>query len=285
MEQFSNSSDRIPVDSTAPEVQFPDFPEPPIEVNSRRSRISRRDFIKLGGSLGVAGIAASTGGVLHSEKQTDTPDYPTAAEVLGTYQYIGASAATYADANALSLYSGGEDGSISLPTTNGDDCANFVSNCLYAGGLPMTKGWHSYTQQQYKFGFIPTRIEAFPSKRWQFTPFLYTYLLDYGFATELEMSNPLDPNLFTGLYPGDLLFYDWGQPGQGITHVAMLTFPGIPSDGSSDQEMDLIDEHTSNRQGVPWQLTQYILQDFGENYDLSNVLIHRISINGNGPSY
>jgi hypothetical protein len=46
----------------------------------------------------------------------------------------------------------GNDGANDADT--GTDCANFISQCLHAGGFPMTSAWHSYRSDPI-FGILP----------------------------------------------------------------------------------------------------------------------------------
>lgn len=43
----------------------------------------------------------------------------------------------------------------------GGDCANFVSQCLYAGGLNMTDGWYwkSYDDRSASWSYCPSQVE------------------------------------------------------------------------------------------------------------------------------
>lgn len=52
----------------------------------------------------------------------------------------------------------------------GGDCTNFISQCLYAGGLPKTNNWHPY---------------SFP---WIRVNDLYYYLINNGYAKEIPMN-------------------------------------------------------------------------------------------------
>ncbi|QQE79606.1 amidase domain-containing protein [Alicyclobacillus sp. SO9] len=88
-----------------------------------------------------------------------------------------------------------------------DDCTNFISQCLYAAGMPMhkegnnrAKGWWYYPGSGQK--------GVNWSYSWSTSNALHQYLVHVVGATMIE-----DPNK---LNVGDLVFYDWN--GQGTFH-------------------------------------------------------------------
>ena len=53
------------------------------------------------------------------------------------------------------------------------DCQNFVSQCVYAGGVPMTDYWHHYTSKYYTYDVTPS---------WRLVPDFYTYIKNNGYT-------------------------------------------------------------------------------------------------------
>jgi uncharacterized protein YraI len=102
------------------------------------------------------------------------------------------------------------------PQAYGAMCTWFVSNALWAGGLPKTSVW--------------TDVGRYTSAPGTKTAWVVKSLLSYiqqNFGVE-----PVDitPNLRTNAVPqaqiGDIVVYDWGQ-GEGMSHLALVT--GIAS--------------------------------------------------------
>jgi cell wall-associated NlpC family hydrolase len=115
------------------------------------------------------------------------------------------------------------------------DCTNFVSQCLYAGGVPMDytgkrdRGWW-YRKQNGK--------EAW-SFSWSVAHSLYWYLSNPRSvfrARQVESPQLLDI--------GDVIFYDWEGNGR-FGHSTIVT--GHDADG-----MPLVNAHTSNSKRRYW---------------------------------
>lgn len=93
----------------------------------------------------------------------------------------------------------------------GDDCTNFISQCLHAGGLPMTgigdrnKGWWMQSEKA-------------ASNRWSYSwttsQALYLYLRKSLQAELLKQPSELKM--------GDLIFYDWDGAGS-FHHTTIVT--------------------------------------------------------------
>ncbi|SIT03098.1 amidase domain-containing protein [Alicyclobacillus vulcanalis] len=112
-----------------------------------------------------------------------------------------------------------------------DDCTNFVSQCLFAGGLPMwgesdrTKGWW------FQFGSKPNW-----SYSWSTAQALYLVLTS-AFGGQV-VSDPSE------LKMGDVIFYDWN--GEGIFHHSTLV-----TDFDAMGE-PLVNAHTIDSYHRPW---------------------------------
>jgi len=120
------------------------------------------------------------------------------------------------------------------------DCANFVSQCLYAGGISMTDEWHSY---QYKIeGFWERNIKEIlgcfhqqgnnicyswdVSDAWSTVHAQYDYFIDDVFSYELvtitsndDISECIRKNI---IEVGDLVYFDHENDGP-CEHAAIVS--------------------------------------------------------------
>lgn len=101
----------------------------------------------------------------------------------------------------------------------GGDCANFVSQCLYAGGVPQDSSWKPYTSAWVS---CSAQLNYFKSKG-------YT-VKDYASASDIKPGNPI-------------YYYDDSS----ISHVAICV--GYSSDGTP-----LVAAHNTNHWGHEWTL-------------------------------
>lgn len=97
----------------------------------------------------------------------------------------------------------------SFPRGTTNQCANFVHQCLVAGGLPMFNGWH------YKITGIPANWDDSSSK-WTYTK---------SGLDKLTAKNRLTQVEYNMVQPGDVIYsYDASQPaGKEYTHVTIAT--------------------------------------------------------------
>ena len=93
----------------------------------------------------------------------------------------------------------------SFGSSTNNDCANFVSQCLVAGGLPMFDGWC------YKVSGIPS---SWSTGGWTWTYSGYQALNRKGRVSAIALSN---------VKPGDFIYnYDSSKPaGKQYTHVTL----------------------------------------------------------------
>lgn len=101
----------------------------------------------------------------------------------------------------------------------GVDCANFVSQCLYAGGMPKTSDWFP---QSVNWINVMGHIRHFK---------------EYG--TFLTASN-------ANVSVGNPVYYDWNGNGT-YDHTALCV-------GKNSSGMPVVDGHTSNVYHVPWSM-------------------------------
>lgn len=134
------------------------------------------------------------------------------AAASSSYTYKPAKAAAYAD-KYWKHYNH------SYKEYRGVDCANFVSQCLYAGGMPKTNDWYP---QSVNWINVMGHIRHFKS---------------YGaFVTATNSS----------VRYGNPVYYDWN--GNGIyDHVGICV-------GKNSSGMPVVDAHTNNVYHVPWRM-------------------------------
>ncbi len=144
-----------------------------------------------------------------------------ASKGLYPFEYDASAAAAYADKWAMSY-------NPAYPNFKRDnvDCANFVSQCLYAGGIPLTYRWN-----------IKGTTEAYVN--WVNNSALHDYLVNYGFGTHVE--NPTSADLKAG----DLVFYKWKRTNSRTNHVTIVV-------GKNASGVPVIDSHTNARYHTVW---------------------------------
>ncbi|MDO5131699.1 MAG: amidase domain-containing protein, partial [Eubacteriales bacterium] len=101
----------------------------------------------------------------------------------------------------------------------GVDCANFVSQCLYAGGMPLTDDWYP---QSVNWINVMGHISHFKA-----------------FGSFVTASN-------ANVLKGNPVYYDWN--GNGVyDHVAVCV-------GTNSSGMPVVDAHTNDVYHVPWSM-------------------------------
>lgn len=103
----------------------------------------------------------------------------------------------------------------------GGDCANFSSQCLYAGGIPSDSTWYK------------------DSGSWIDNAALRNYLTSQGYGYVIEDPSP------SQIEAGDLLFYKWKSTSSRTNHVVVCV-------GKNNAGTPIIDSHTSAQYHVPW---------------------------------
>ncbi len=167
---------------------------------------------------------------------------------VSAYTYNGREARRYANQYALS--------------PNPDyrefdgDCANFVSQCLYAGGIPQDKTWF------YKVGII---AGLGYSEAWGTANGLKNYLKNNLGATRLvsKWTKEGRPGSYAYINNSsnllgegnEIIFYDWIDDGF-IDHASICVGTGYPWEGENFYG-DLIDQHSVHRCQVIWHLDHF----------------------------
>ncbi|MCF8563888.1 amidase domain-containing protein [Alicyclobacillus tolerans] len=93
-----------------------------------------------------------------------------------------------------------------------DDCTNFISQCLFAGNLPMTGQGHRGTGWWYQFD-ASLKSENW-SYSWTTSQALYLHLLAKAGAVRVDSAQDLKI--------GDVVFYDWDGSGK-YHHTTIVT--------------------------------------------------------------
>lgn len=101
----------------------------------------------------------------------------------------------------------------------GVDCANFVSQCLYAGGMPLTKDWYPKSVNWIN---VSGHIKHFKS---------------YGSFVTAQDAN---------IRKGNPVYYDWNSNNV-YDHVGICV-------GTNASGMPVVDAHTNNVFHVPWRM-------------------------------
>lgn len=163
------------------------------------------------------------------------------APLSSALAYNGSAAAQYADQYATSY-------NPSYPSfaNSGGDCANFVSQALFAGGiLPRTSGtgdatWFMTKTRKHSFSWSASWINAQDN-----SVFLTRYLPG---ATAVGTYLGLQPSqtVPSGAVAGDVVLYDWNNDGV-FDHESVIT----TTDGQ------YVDAHTNNRFHAYWTLAPY----------------------------
>lgn len=140
------------------------------------------------------------------------------------------------------------------------DCTNFVSQCLYAGGLSQDSTWYSYVEWHSN---VPSRVN---SNAWVNANALKNYLKDSGKATKIgswSKNGTPQPyqtyayvknsnNLTTSNAGKVILFYDWEGEGT-MNHSAFFVLNNATSTISYEGSGDLINQHSPLRKKVLWR--------------------------------
>ena|GEM_PF-2577499 len=122
---------------------------------------------------------------------------------------------------------------------NGGDCANFVSQALFAGGLDMTSKWYSYQAINTKAAG-GTGAQPGVSYAWIRANELYNYVHS-NISNDVRRGDTIDNGSFA---IGDLLFYDWNGDAK-IDHCAIVT-------GADSSGMPKVAAHSAARDKYDW---------------------------------
>jgi Putative amidase domain len=143
-----------------------------------------------------------------------------------------------------------------------EDCTNFVSQALLAGGVTQTKAGYGYEQWWYDGKEDPWPFGAIHrSLSWALVTNLSTQLQATGRATGVVLTDMTTK--YSGANPagGDIFMYDWGK-GEGYSHLSLSTgreayYPYTDPNGISYTSItggsgDSISQHSTDRDHAPW---------------------------------
>ena len=138
-----------------------------------------------------------------------------------------------------------------------EDCTNFVSQALAAGGFHQTNGGLG-TTTHYEEWFYQGSLR---SNSWGVAPILLNFLYVHnpgGILTAFWSPNPGN-NQLSGTKPGGVVFYDWGWNGGnlGVSHASMVVVAN-GTDPYSGWKGDLVDMHDTDRYHAYWTLEPYL---------------------------
>ncbi len=143
--------------------------------------------------------------------------------------------------------------------SSSSDCANFVSQCLYAGGIPMNKKWHSYrTFNKAKFWWDPRSIISYKywydwdiTSTWRLVKDQYNYFKSSSYAKgRITISSNGASIEFASkvAHKGDPMYLD--DDGNGIPNHAVIISK------VSYGKMIYYAGHTKSR--YDWPLSKYL---------------------------
>ncbi|NMC57496.1 MAG: CHAP domain-containing protein [Eubacteriaceae bacterium] len=101
----------------------------------------------------------------------------------------------------------------------GQDCANFVSQCLYSGGMPINGSWYSYKMDDCFFYCGDVAIT------WSRAPEQYAYFKksEYNYKNILIKSiSDIKDAIKEGVKAGDLIYFDNDTDGT-VDHAAIIS--------------------------------------------------------------
>lgn len=176
---------------------------------------------------------------------TDTPvtqgNEPAQLQALGIPQCgtqatsAGATSTTFYDRSAAVAWARANWDHLPL-IQNGGDCTWYVSQALWAGGLPTSADWTPYSPNGVLGSDLAAAVKALihggysptdpinPTINATNANDLINYLVSAGLATKTQID--WSDNTAGGAQLGDLIAYDWehgSDPSNTIDHVAMVT--------------------------------------------------------------
>lgn len=217
------------------------------------SALSKISSFLLTSALALTAVPVGLTTVLATSRdaEADSSKYP-------PYTYNVDAAVAYADAYALSRNPEYRDFS-----GEGGNCANFVSQCLLAGGFPRTDDW----EKKYSF----TGDFHIP---WYYANEHYLYFKQFGTAEKATSSN---------IQRGDPVYYDWNSDGR-IDHVSLC----VGTDGSGQP---IIDSNTTDSYHGSWRMrgtsrtTYYVIHLNKQNKDAGYASLDPQRTDGNYNMY
>jgi hypothetical protein len=174
------------------------------------------------------------------------------AVTSSAFAYDGASAAAYADTYWQNY-------SPAWPSfaNRGGDCANFVSQALYSGGIAMRSS-PSYSGNAAWYMLPNSRHRWTYSLPWINVQDQSIFALQYlPGVTQVASYSGVAPGQTVADHAsqGDIVLYDWNSDGVYDHEAIVVATDGASPDGTAN--WDLVDAHTNNRYHAYWTLAQY----------------------------
>lgn len=173
---------------------------------------------------------------------------------FSVYAYSGSAAIAYADKYALNP---------NWPAyrTMDKDCSNFVSQCLYAGGLSQNDRWFYGLGIVAGMGYSTSWSVADDLKNYLKNDLGATKLVSKWTKTGYGNSYAYVNNSNNLVGDGrEVMFYDWADDGE-IDHAALCVGTGFRSNSVTTSAVfdygDLIDQHSNNRKRVLWHVDDF----------------------------
>lgn len=157
------------------------------------------------------------------------------------------------------------------------DCANFVSQCLYEGGVKMNSEWYYKKYDFWKFGIAGWGIREIQAREkgvqftqrsyngtggeytnaWTDASSQYEYFSnpDKGYINGevIHLTKDSKNFKFKDVQPGDLIYWDWYDEKTGIQHASMVS--KVDPDGtiyftahSNDRFDELLEDHIDDEE-------------------------------------
>lgn len=185
------------------------------------------------------------------------------------YSYDRSAAVTYAKRYACN---GKACANKSYRYYNGGDCTNFASQALYKGGLPQDRSGNSW-QKWYA-------NDGVGNATWNRVRDFAAYNDSTG-RTDFIKANL--KNRYSPAATGDIIMYD--LHGKGWDHLAVVTgwgnyisYPDPKARKNYNQVNggygDKIAQHTTDRDGAPWNWAYYSLRDSEARKKVRAVVLH-----------
>ena len=153
---------------------------------------------------------------------------------------------------------------INYPNFGGEDCTNFVSQSLAAGGYKFVGAFGGATNDDHNWymRYSPYRNITRYTLSWSVAPDQYSFQIYHypGGYQQAVVSLSSNASAYTSQFDapamigGDVLFYDWGD-GNGISHSAIQIPTGYSSEGSQSYG-DLLDAHANNHYHASWNFRE-----------------------------
>ncbi len=179
------------------------------------------------------------------------------ADPTGSGSYTASSAISYANTWAM-------DYNTNVYQTVPNDCTNFVSQCLRAGGWPLANT--SYAKSNI-YAWYYKSSQSNNSWTWNAAQNLWQFIVTNSNPSRGWDIGIVYPGTTSVAYPstvvyGDVFFYDWeddGVMGHATIYVANGTDVGTSQYTGSYYTGALIDGHSSARLKAIWSLSYYNL--------------------------